>query len=281
MVKIDISEIIALEPEKQRRFLNNMPAAPTTCNVYAVAGLNKSIENHSLPYFTFTCVLQGTGKILLKRKMSELKAGITFLRFSDEVFSICRSEDYFEFAIALPADFGVLFKKYHAKPVNIFELELTKELLASFKYFFTLSRSCSNDKLLNSAIEMFLFITETCCGKKYGKHLAENNFAERACDLMRKALNSRSPGPEAAKKMGMGYETFRKKFKQLMNISPKQYTTRLKFEKAAEMILNDYSIKETAFDLGYSEIPAFSRQFKKYYAISPASYRRKTRLEYL
>jgi AraC-like DNA-binding protein len=63
--------------------------------------------------------------------------------------------------------------------------------------------------------------------------------------------------------MGIGYESFRKKFRQEMNISPKQYIMRLKFKKAAEMILNDYSIKETAFELGYSEIPAFSRQFKK------------------
>jgi AraC-like DNA-binding protein len=277
MVKIDISNIIALESEKHRRFFNNISAAPISCNVIAVTSLRKSAENHSLPYFTFTCVLQGTGKIVLNQNISELRPGSTFLRFPDETFSIYRSKNYVEFSIALPAEFGILFEKYYTKPVSIFELEITKQLLTSFEYFFNLARSTSSNKLLNSATEMFLFITEICCGEKHAKHLRENSFAERICDLMRKALNSNSPGPEVAKKIGMGYELFRKKFKQAMDISPKQYIMQLKFEKAAEMILNNYSIKEIAFELGYSEIPAFSRQFKKHYGISPAKYRQKNR----
>lgn len=281
MVKINISKLIILKQRKRRRFFNNMPAAPVACNIIPTIDLRRKVENHSLPYFTFICVLQGTGKILLNQKMNELKPGITVLRWADEEFSIYRSKDYVEFSIALPAEFGTLIKKYDTGIINIFELELTKPLLSSFEYFLNFVDSIDNDNLLNSANKMFQFITEICCGEKYGKYLPESSFTERACDLLQKSLNSTSPGAETAQKMGLGYESFRKKFKHLMNISPKQYIMQLKFKKAAEMILNDYSIKEVAFELAYSEIPAFSRQFKKYYGISPAKYRQIVGIEYL
>ena len=209
--------------------------------------------------------------------MHELKPGTIILRFPNEQFSIYRSNDYVEFSIALPSEFGTLIKNYYTKTIHILEFELTKQLLAYFKYLFDLSRSNSNEKLLNSAFEMFKFIIGICSDKKHEKYLPDNNFSEQSCDLLKKSINSTSPGIYTAQKMGIGYESFRKKFKQIMNLSPKQYIMQLKFEKAANMILNDYSIKETAFELGYSEIPAFSRQFKKYHNNSPSEYRQKNR----
>lgn len=280
MVKTDISQLISLKDKRHRCFFNNSPAAPVACNIIAKTDLNKKVENHSLPYFTFTCILQGSGKILLKQKMHELKPGTTFLRFPDEQFSIYRSNDYVEFSIALPPEFGALIRNYYTKTIDTFEFELNRQLLDSFKYIFTLSRSKDNEKILDSAFEMSEFIIEICSNKKFEKYLPDNSFSEQACDLLEKSLNSSSPGVDTAQKMGLGYESFRKKFKQIMNLSPKQYIMQLKFEKAAEMILNDYSIKETAFELGYSEIPAFSRQFKKYHSISPSKYRKKAKLLY-
>ena len=280
MVKIDISQIIVLKDNKYRCFFNNSPAAPVACNIISTTNSNKKVEKHSLPYFTFTCVLQGSGRILLKQKMHELKSGTTFLRFPDEKFNIYRSKDYIEFSIALPPESGTLIKNYFTKNIQIFELELTKQLLASFKYIFDLSRSNGNEKLLDSAFEMSKFIIEICSDKKYEKYLPENSFSKQACNLLKKSLNSSSPGAYTAQKMGLGYESFRKKFKQIMTVSPKQYIMQLKFEKAAEMILSDYSIKETAFKLGYSEIPTFSRQFKKYHSINPSEYRKKAKQLY-
>ncbi len=280
MVKMEISRIIALEKEKHRCFFNNIPKAPAACNVLSATDSNKRVENHSLPYFTFICVLRGSGKILLNQKIYKLKPGVTVLRYPDEKFNIYRSNDYVEFSIALPPEFGTLIKNYYPGIMRVLELELNISLLKSFKYIFDLSRSNGNKKILNSAFEMFKFITEVCRGKEYGKHLPEKNFIKQACQLLQKSLDSVSPGIDTAQKMGMGYESFRKKFKQEMQVSPKQYIMQLKFEKAAEMILNDYSIKEIAFDLGYSEVPAFSRQFKKNHGISPNEYRRKARLLY-
>ena len=280
MVKAEISQIIALEKRKYRGFLNNIPAAPAACNIISTTDLNKKVENHSLAYFTFTCVLRGNGKILLKQKAYELKPGIAILRFPDEEFSIYRSNDYVEFSIALPTEFGFMAKNYYVGDMQVFKLEFTRQLLSSFKYIFDFTRSNGNEKILDSAFEMFKFVMEICGGKEYGKHLPENNFSRQACELLRESLNSISPGLDAARKMAVGYESFRKRFHHEMNISPKQYVMRLKFKKAAEMILNNCSIKETAFELGYSEIPAFSRQFKKSHGISPSEYRRKARSFY-
>lgn len=280
MVKTEISQLIALEKRKHRCFLNNIPAAPVACNVISAADLNRNVENHSLAYFTFTCVLRGGGWIFLDQKTHELKPGIAFLRFPDERFNIYRSNDYVEFSVALPPEFGIMTKGYYPGFTSVFELELTRQQLSSFKYIFDLGRLNGDEKILDSAFAMFKFVTEVCRGKKDGGHQPDNSFTGQACELLRKSLNSVSPGLDAAREMGIGYESFRKRFRQKMNISPKQYIMRLKFEKAAEMILKDYSIKETAFELGYSEIPAFSHQFKKNHGISPSEYRRKARSFY-
>jgi AraC-like DNA-binding protein len=278
MVKTNIPALVALKNKKYRCFLNNTPAAPVACNIISVTDLNKNVENHSLPYFSFLCVLQGHGKILLNKKANDLKPGTAVLRFTDEKFSIYRTKDYVEFSIALPSEFGALIRKYYTENVNIIEFKLSRQLLTSFKDIFDFTRS--NDNLLNSAFKMVKFIIEICSTKEYEKYLPNDNFTERACALLNKSLNSISPGIDTAQKMGMGYENFRKKFKQLTGVSPKQYIIRLKLAKAAEMILNDYSIKETAFELSYSDIAAFSRQFKKFHGISPAKYRKEAKFLY-
>lgn len=280
MAKTDVSQIIALKSRNYRQLLNNVSAAPVTCNIIVARKYNRKVENHSLPYFTYTCVLRGTGEVLLNRETYQLKPGVSFLRFPDEKFNIRRSKDYVEFSIALPPEFGTILNKYYTVTSTVIELELTEKLLAVFEYIFEFVRSNGSDKMADTALEMFKFISDTYCRREHEKHLPENIFIKRACDILRESQNSNCPGKETARQMGLGYESFRKQFRQLLNMSPKQYIMQLKFEKAAEMVLNGYSIKEITFELNYSEIPAFSRQFKKFHGISPAEYRKKAGLLY-
>jgi AraC family transcriptional regulator len=53
-----------------------------------------------------------------------------------------------------------------------------------------------------------------------------------------------------------------------------KYMKRIKLEKSAEYLkYTDYSISDIAFDLGYSDIAAFSKAFKKQFNCSPTSFR--------
>jgi AraC-like DNA-binding protein len=63
-------------------------------------------------------------------------------------------------------------------------------------------------------------------------------------------------------------------FKKSIGISPKQYHTMARINKAKEMIQNSkYSLSEIAYRLGFSGIHSFSRYFKNEEGIPPSSYR--------
>lgn len=265
-------------------FLNDNPRAPLSCHISKRKDLRSNVQNVFLSYFTFSCVLQGSGNIILDPKSEikcKLKPGTTFLRFSGSPFSIWRSNDYEEFTIILPADYGLLFAKHCRTKINILNLELTEHLLLSFQYYLQFVRSAADKEMFYYANKLFLFISEIFSLERSQQSPADSSFIEESCALLRESLDLKISGREIARKMAMGYESFRKKFTMVMKISPNQYIMKLKFEKAAEMIFDNHSIKEVAFDLGYSETATFSRQFKKYYGMGPAEFKRNSKFEYL
>jgi AraC-like DNA-binding protein len=141
-------------------------------------------------------------------------------------------------------------------------------------------RDTPDNKLLIFAAEALKYIIDLHFEPGASQVSEDEAFIERACRLLTDIGWINSPGRETAKKMGIGYETFRKKFKYVMKLSPKQYMSKQKFDKAATMLAGNRSIKEVADEMCYSEIPAFSRQFKKHFAMSPSEYRKTARPEF-
>ena len=66
---------------------------------------------------------------------------------------------------------------------------------------------------------------------------------------------------------------FRKTFESVYGISPINYLTNIRIEKAKEMLKNDYnSVSQIAENVGYNSIYHFSKMFKTYTGISPSEY---------
>jgi len=59
-------------------------------------------------------------------------------------------------------------------------------------------------------------------------------------------------------------------FKQAFGCSPSQYLEKLKMEEAARLLKAASSVTNTAYILSYSDVPYFSRRFKKYFGVSPS-----------
>ena len=79
-----------------------------------------------------------------------------------------------------------------------------------------------------------------------------------------------------AKKSGYSTSYFRNIFIKTIGVSPMQYVTQVRMEKAVEMLESDYgTITNLAFSLGYENIYHFSNVFKKYYGMSPLQYKKK------
>ena len=70
------------------------------------------------------------------------------------------------------------------------------------------------------------------------------------------------------------YRNLQRVFKARFQESIGAYLTRIKIEKAAKLLLfsND-TIKNIAYQVGYSDVQALSKAFKKYTGISPTQYR--------
>ncbi len=81
---------------------------------------------------------------------------------------------------------------------------------------------------------------------------------------------------EVADTIGMSPSYFSMEFKAEMGISFKQYVTKLRIEKAKELLNNPtYKTYEVAFATGYGDYPHFTKTFKKLIGITPSQYRKR------
>lgn len=77
---------------------------------------------------------------------------------------------------------------------------------------------------------------------------------------------------------GFAPHHFLRLFRKVFGTTPHQYLTRLRLEKAKQLVLDgDRSISEICFDLGFDSIPSFSTLYKKYHLLSPSKDREQQR----
>ncbi|MEK6796544.1 MAG: AraC family transcriptional regulator [Spirochaetota bacterium] len=80
---------------------------------------------------------------------------------------------------------------------------------------------------------------------------------------------------KVARASGMGYEAFRKRFRDVVGIAPKEFRLRKKLSAAAALLLDGHhTISEISERFGYPDIFCFSRQFKAHFRYTPSMYRR-------
>lgn len=78
-----------------------------------------------------------------------------------------------------------------------------------------------------------------------------------------------------AKRYGMGYATFRRRFKEMTGRSPLDYQIQIRLNRAAQLLrTSELTAREIAHGLGYAHVHFFSRQFKKRFGKSPQHFRR-------
>jgi len=104
---------------------------------------------------------------------------------------------------------------------------------------------------------------------------AHAELVEEACRLLGRELAQRLSVPALAARLGMGYERFRKVFRERVGTSPGDYRIRRRLERARAMLVaGEMSVKEVAYVLGYPNAFAFSRQFAKFTGAPPSHFLR-------
>lgn len=104
-------------------------------------------------------------------------------------------------------------------------------------------------------------------------------WAERRClELMRERLSEDISLDELAAEAQLSSFHFARMFKQSVGAPPRVYLTRLRIERACELLEHtDLPITEIALEVGYSSSQVFARVFLKHQSMTPSAYRRATR----
>ncbi len=105
------------------------------------------------------------------------------------------------------------------------------------------------------------------------------SWAERRCmELMRERLSEDISLDALAAEARLSPFHFARVFKQSVGVPPRVYLTKLRLEKACELLeTTDLSITEIAQEVGYSSNQVLARVFTKYQRMSPTDYRRAVR----
>lgn len=111
--------------------------------------------------------------------------------------------------------------------------------------------------------------------KQSGTNCKDMEIINKACMILAKPTSYECSVHELTKDLGMGYEKFRKLFKQQMGTSPGNYIMQKRMDYAKKLLIeNSKSIKEIALELGFSDSYAFSKQFRNVVGLSPSAFRR-------
>ncbi|TGN08704.1 AraC family transcriptional regulator [Leptospira ilyithenensis] len=92
------------------------------------------------------------------------------------------------------------------------------------------------------------------------------------------ALQSMHKNPSAdwtleslAKNIGISRAGLANKFKEVLNIPPMEYLTRIRMDKARDLFMKeDTTLEEVALAVGYSSAFSFSKAYKRLFGVSPA-----------
>jgi AraC family transcriptional regulator len=101
-------------------------------------------------------------------------------------------------------------------------------------------------------------------------------WAERRClELMRARLSEDISLDELAAEAQLSPFHFARMFKQSVGVPPRVYLTRLRMERACELLeTTDLPVTEIAPEVGYSSNQVLARVFVKHRHMSPTDYRR-------
>lgn len=104
-------------------------------------------------------------------------------------------------------------------------------------------------------------------------------WAERRCgELMRARLSEDISLDDLAAEARLSPYHFARMFKQSVGVPPRVYLTRLRIEKACELLeQTDLPITEIALDVGYASNQVLARVFLKQMHMTPSDYRRAVR----
>lgn len=109
---------------------------------------------------------------------------------------------------------------------------------------------------------------------------AQTRIARDIYNTLTNEYGNKNTAEIFAKKYGMSETAVKGYFKSVYGYGYKEYQTKVRMERAAELLTTtDYSAGEISKRVGYKSQPKFTTAFKKYFGVTPLTYRHNEKLK--
>ncbi len=110
-----------------------------------------------------------------------------------------------------------------------------------------------------------------------GRSKASDDLIQEACCHLIDHAADTVDFNQLARKLGVGYSTFRRIFKEQTGLPPSQYHLQVRLLKAQQLLqTTSLQVGEIAEQLGFESLFYFSRIFKKKHGVTPTEFRNRT-----
>lgn len=242
---------------------------------------------HSHPGMLEICYLaKGSQEYFVGEDTFKLYGGDVFVSFPDEVHGtgsapeekgllywmiLKRPEEGKEYLGLHFSEAKVLFERLLLLPTRLFkgDIECERLLQGVIRTYFQTKDILTRMELNNLLVSFLLHIIHS------GEKKQTRSYSKRITEMIHYIddnLFDTLDLEDLADKCNLSVSRFKHLFKEETGIPPAEYIIRKKVEKAQELIeKQELSIKDIAYDLGFSSPAYFSTVFKQYNGYSPTS----------
>lgn len=249
------------------------------CGYIDREGKTKKHINVTFPYFSLVLVIEGKGTYVDSQdQLHHLKKGSVFLRKPEYKHpSHCESQPSWK-EYYLDCDLN-LYKHLSSflLPDNkkvVYQTSCPLEIIDNFTSFMEFIKKASEVDMPSVYIK-FIELLNSIFNKTPAFHAQYENESINQVKLdLDKFLNQRIDLKSYCESNLLNYEVFRKEFKEQTGLSLMNYMVRRRLDKACTLLrTTNLRVLEISNELGYSSQYEFSKQFKRYFHLSPKQYR--------
>jgi len=228
-------------------------------------------ERRHHPIYGITYFLQGRGTVTIARKTYSISPGSFILYNKERVDSGLPKPTHktlCEFSLNFDQYTGQLLEQLGLWNFNERQIDaginrvVTEQYVNIFENIIDVTKDAC--VLFGSICKLLEQVQEV--RKLSG---SDRSFKQQADTIMRQNLNPQFGIIQAAKRMNIPAETFRRKFTQAFGVPPGRYQLQLRMEHSKDLLAK-HTVRHTAELLGYSDPYLFSRQFKTYFGVAPS-----------
>lgn len=252
------------------------------CGYMLKPGTAGSYYGRVLDSLVMILVLRGRGMFEdWMGRSHRVQAGSLIILQPNLKHSVAQDPDgqWVEFYIHCPTLFYQAMRQLNLLPADgvLYEPGVNANLLARYEEFFQFLRGITPDDWPVLWAKCHTLLADLIQRDRLSQRETSSIRQQmlQAAALLADQSEHRLSLPELAKKMGMGYESFRKHFKREIGLSPGEHRIRKRMELAQQLLIEHrLSSKEVAYRLGYADPFTFSKQFAQYVGQSPTAFRR-------